>query len=100
MTQTKPPTELQREADDRVAIGIIPAGSGNTWAFDLGLEDAEDAARVIAAGDTVAVDVMAISSIGERERVREYALNIAGFRIPMPMPTPSTTPSTTPIACP
>ena len=72
-------TDLQREADDRVAIGIIPAGSGNTWAFDLGLEDAVDAARVVAAGETVAVDVMAISSIGEPERVREYALNIAGF---------------------
>ena len=70
---------LQREADDRVAIGIIPAGSGNTWAFDLGLEDAEDAARVVAAGETMPVDVMAISSIGEPERVREYALNIAGF---------------------
>ena len=62
-----------------MAIGIIPAGSGNTWAFDLGLEDAEEAARVVAAGETVAVDVMAISSIGEPQRVREYALNIAGF---------------------
>ena len=73
---------LQREADDRVTIGIIPAGSGNTWAFDLGLEDAEDAARVIASGETVAVDVLAISSIGEPGRVREYALNIAGFGMP------------------
>ena len=73
---------LQREAGDRVAIGIIPAGSGNTWAFDLGLEDAKDAARVVAAGDTVAVDVMAISSVGEPERVREYALNIAGYGMP------------------
>ena len=62
-----------------MAIGIIPAGSGNTWAFDLGLEDAEEAARVVAAGETVAVDVMAISSIGEPQRVREYALNIAGL---------------------
>jgi hypothetical protein len=42
-----------------VPIGIIPAGSGNTWAFDLGLAGAEDAASIIVNGQTAAVDVMA-----------------------------------------
>ena len=30
---------LSRDAADRVPVGVIPAGSGNTWAFDLGLDD-------------------------------------------------------------
>ena len=73
---------LQRDVKDRVPIGIIPAGSGNTWAFDLGLASAVDAAETIAGGQVMAVDVMAISAIDEPASVQEYALNICGFGLP------------------
>jgi len=78
---------LRRDEADRVPVGIIPAGSGNTWAFDLGLEDAVQAAELIVAGRTTCVDVMAIDtsaadgSVAAASR-REYAINICGFGMP------------------
>eukprot|EP00965_Chrysotila_dentata_P155520 5138749-Pleurochrysis_carterae.AAC.3 len=78
---------LSRAEDDRVPVGIIPAGSGNTWGFDLGLEDAVGAARVIARGTTRAVDVMSIELIEdkdgeERKMMKEFAINICGYGMP------------------
>ena len=73
---------LRRPEEERVPLGMIPAGSGNTWAFDLGLDDAVSAARIIASGATAEVDVMAISSIDQPEAVDEFAVNIAGFGMP------------------
>lgn len=73
---------LRRPEAERVPVGIIPAGSGNTWAFDLGLDDAVSAARIVASGATTDVDVLAISSTGQPEVVEEYAINIAGYGMP------------------
>ena len=73
---------LRRDPQDRAPIGIIPAGSGNTWAFDLGLESAIGAAQAIARGETAPVDVIALSSPDEPQAVQEYALNICGFGLP------------------
>lgn len=81
---------LQRAPEDRVPIGIIPAGSGNTWAFDLGLDEAVEAAHVIASGATTAVDVLAVSAHDDAAAnsdpssspVNEYAINICGFGLP------------------
>ena len=66
---------LRRDEADRVPIGIIPAGSGNTWAFDLGLAGAEDAASIIVNGQTAAVDVMAISAVDQPEASFQAASN-------------------------
>ena len=79
---------LQREPEDRVPVGIIPAGSGNTWAFDLGLDEAVEAAHVIASGATTDVDVMAVSPHGAEDggapppAAAEFAINICGFGLP------------------
>lgn len=73
---------LSRPADERVPIGIIPSGSGNTWAFDLGFKDAVTAVKAIVSGDTQSVDVMAIGAADDPSSVREYAINIAGFGMP------------------
>jgi len=71
---------LRRPEDERVPIGIVPAGSGNTWAFDLGVGDATVAARAVAAGQTSRVDVRAVESEGDAA-VR-YAINICGVGMP------------------
>jgi len=51
---------LSRPLEQRVPLGIIPAGSGNSWSCDLGLADAEAAARAVVDGSTVLVDVMRV----------------------------------------
>ena len=75
--------------EERVPVGIIPAGSGNTWAYDLGVDDAAGAAALIARGETAAVDVLAVSPAGGTassapppEQQVEYAVNICGFGMP------------------
>ena len=74
---------LKRPEHERVPIGIVPAGSGNTWALDLGLSDPVEAARAIIASHTQMVDVMAISPTDqESSSVQEYAINIAGYGMP------------------
>ena len=50
---------LRRAPAARRPIGVLPGGSGNTWAYDLGLAlgDAEAAAATVVAGRTRFVDV-------------------------------------------
>lgn len=73
---------LRRAENDRVPVGIIPAGSGNTWAYDLGIDDAVAAAELIASGETKSIDVMAIGPADASEAVDEYGINICGFGVP------------------
>ena len=73
---------LRRDESERVPIGIIPAGSGNTWAFDLGLDDAVSAAEAIVQGRTTNVDAMAVGPPGETDSVDEFAINICGYGMP------------------
>ena len=80
---------MRRPEEERVPVGIIPAGSGNTWAYDLGVDDAAGAAALIARGETAAVDVLAVSPAGGTassapppEQQVEYAVNICGFGMP------------------
>lgn len=71
---------LQRPTAERVPFGMIPAGSGNTWAYDLGLEDAISAAETISRGSTCCVDAMSIGSAGQDAAA--IAINICGFGMP------------------
>jgi len=73
---------LRRDEAERVPVGIIPAGSGNTWAYDLGLDDAVAAARRIAGGETMCVDVMAVGPVDGSGAVDEFAINICGYGMP------------------
>jgi len=74
---------MNRPVKDRVPIGIIPAGSGNTWAYDLGLEDAVSAAEAVVRGGTTAIDVMSIE-VDHEAAVESplIAINICGFGMP------------------
>jgi diacylglycerol kinase (ATP) len=65
-------------------IGLVPAGSGNSLAADLGLSDAEDAARRIVAGGVQPLDVMELrldEAPAARPAARRtlYAFNIVGW---------------------
>lgn len=90
---------LRRAGAERVPMGMIPAGSGNTWAYDLGLENASAAAEAIVRGATTRVDVMAVQAAAPSDEtpsdapsgastqrpsasVSEYAINICGFGMP------------------
>lgn len=73
---------LRRPEAERVPVGIVPSGSGNTWAFDLGLRDAETAARTIADGQTTRVDAIAVDDIAVGAECAEYAINICAAGMP------------------
>ena len=73
---------LRRDEAERVPVGVIPAGSGNTWAFDLGLDDAITAAELIVSGDTQQVDVMQVGPADDNGAEMEFAINICGYGMP------------------
>ena len=66
---------LSREDDQKIPIGIIPGGSGNSYMHDLGLTDPLEAARAILRGKTCAVD----AARGEVNHVIKYAMNMVGW---------------------
>ena len=70
---------LSRPEDARVPIGIVPAGSGNSWACDLGLDDAAAAIQAVCAGATRRVDVIKVVDASERVA---YAVNICAWGLP------------------
>ena len=69
---------LSRPEDARVPIGIVPAGSGNSWACDLGLDDAAGAVAAVCAGATRRVDVMVVDASDQIS----YACNICAWGLP------------------
>ena len=71
---------LRRPPEERVPIGIIPAGSGNSWSVDIGIEDAEDACTAIAAGDVREVDIMSVDMAGQD--LPRYSVNICAWGLP------------------
>lgn len=71
---------LRRPAAERVPIGVIPAGSGNSWSADIGLDTAEDACAAIAEGSMRAVDIMRVT-LAEQALPR-YSVNICAWGLP------------------
>ena len=71
---------LRRPAEERVPIGVIPAGSGNSWSADIGLDSAEDACAAIAAGSVREVDYMRVSLAGHASP--RYSVNICAWGLP------------------
>ena len=66
---------MSRPEPRALPLGLVPAGSGNSLAFDLGLVDPEAAAEAIVAGATGAMDVLRVTSAG----ASLYAFNIVGW---------------------
>ena len=66
---------MQSEKSKYLSLGIIPAGSGNAFADDLGLKDPLDALENIIIGNGIRIDVMKIK---RREKIN-YAVNIIGW---------------------
>jgi len=56
-------------------LGIIPVGSGNSFARDLGIRSTEDGLRALIGGATRPVDVCSFS----QQETRWYFVNLAGF---------------------
>ena len=68
---------LSREDKQKTPIGVIPGGSGNAFAHDLGLLNPKEAARAIVGQRPTAVDAIRVELKGSAEPV--YALNILGW---------------------
>ncbi len=77
---------LRRAPAARRPIGVLPGGSGNTWAYDLGLAlgDAEAAAATVVAGRTRFVDVVRVDGADAGADVAPplYAINICAYGFP------------------
>jgi diacylglycerol kinase (ATP) len=65
---------LPLPAAQRPTLGFIPAGTGNDFLRDFGIQDLETAARVIGEGKTVAVDAVDVRWDGGRH----YGINVLG----------------------
>lgn len=66
---------LTREDRQRLPLGILPGGSGNSLCVDLGLCDLNTAMRAIIAGQTQAIDIAQLTT----NQTRRYAFNIIGW---------------------
>ncbi|MCH7916805.1 MAG: diacylglycerol kinase family lipid kinase [Planctomycetes bacterium] len=68
---------LSREDKQKIPIGVIPGGSGNAFAHDLGLQNPVEAAHAILGRHAHAVDAIAVQMDARAELV--YVLNILGW---------------------
>lgn len=68
-------------AQANVAIGIVPAGSGNTVAFDVGITSVEVAAEKIKRGFVRKCDIHAVTENQQQGRTI-HSINIVGFGLP------------------
>ena len=66
---------LSRHDGNKLPIGVIPAGSGNSYMHDLGLTDTLEAAKAIMRGNTRSVDTAHV----EINHVIKYAMNMIGW---------------------
>ena len=77
---------MRRSDETRVPIGIIPGGSGNTFAYDFGIQDVINAATRIATGTTMrTIDILAVDPlVNDTAQVekRLFGINIVGWGLP------------------
>ena len=66
---------LTRNDSQKIPIGIIPGGSGNSYMHDLNLTTPLDAARAIIRGKTRTVDVAQV----DVNHIVKYAVNMVGW---------------------
>jgi diacylglycerol kinase (ATP) len=59
-------------------IGLIPAGTGNSFLRDFGIENPEEAVQRLAAGRRLKVDLVEFEFRMEGKTERRYSLNIIG----------------------
>ena len=75
------------DAANRVTVAVIPAGSGNTFAFDLGILDAAQAANVAVQGKYRKIDLGKVVAVDMEGNVVEnkrpiYSINMIGWALP------------------
>jgi len=66
---------LSRQDGQKIPIGIIPGGSGNSYMHDLEMTNPLDAAKTIVRGKSCSVDVARV----EVNHVIKYAINMIGW---------------------
>lgn len=66
---------LARPDGEQVPLGYIPAGTGNSFMYDMGCLDPVEAAERIIAGGTTPIDVAEVQMPGEKV----YCMNIVGW---------------------
>ena len=64
---------LRRPEQERIPLGFIPAGSGNSIMLDLGCWDPVEAATRIAVGETAWIDALHVQD--ESKKVDTYSIN-------------------------
>lgn len=74
-------------ARERLIIAVIPAGSGNTFAFDLGITDFEQAAKIAVAGMYRHIDVAQVNAVDDGGNLVAgkkpmYSINMVGWAMP------------------
>lgn len=69
---------MARDKADRPVLAILPAGSGNAFAEDIGCADIDGAMQSILAGQTRCLDLMHVNMNG----TSNYAFNIVGWGLP------------------
>jgi diacylglycerol kinase (ATP) len=77
----------QDDAAKKVIVCIIPAGSGNTVAFDMLIINATIAAKAAVAGKYRNLDLARIEALDDNGKILEgsrplYSMNIAGWALP------------------
>ena len=68
---------LRREDGATVPMGLIPSGTGNSLAHDLGTTDPLDAARRIVRFEPQPLDLMEVKS----PAFKGFAFNLAAFGV-------------------
>jgi hypothetical protein len=70
---------LQRADGQRIPVGLIPGGSGNSVALDLGTWSAAEAARRVGRGDVCSMDINMVTVAGEQvASVNELSWGLVG----------------------
>ena len=67
---------------DKVALGVIPAGTGNTVAYDLGILSVEESAEAIVSNKARKLDAIELTFPESPSEKPVYGCNIVGWAMP------------------
>ena len=69
---------MEREPADRPALGLLPGGTGNSLAHDLGLVELERARKALLQDHRQSMDLLRVTTSGRSL----YAFNLVGWGLP------------------
>ena len=67
------------EVKDKVALGVVPAGTGNTFAYDLSILSIEDSAKAIVSNKAREIDAIELTFPENPSEKPVYGCNIVGW---------------------